>query len=179
MLVKGTINHKYQPIGGVYHFSNDDVKKRLGFSRDSSYGDPEDIRGTILCKDIKRFFRWMNQKTDREVGIEREFSEELIQTNILDSALFVAKNLVFDKRIIYKMHWSVHNNVNEVIFFDIYDLQMSEEQKKFIAGLSKQNTDKYGFFTSEEIFAEGVTSENSVSIISNHSKYICKEYSNE
>ena len=100
-LIRIKVNNKYLliksghkrglfgPVGGVYHIEHIDyVYNTLGFARDSTPGDSQDVRSKILGKNIEKFIEWFNPKENRETSPLREFREELLDSELIPKQLF-------------------------------------------------------------------------------------------
>lgn len=175
LLVKS--GHKrgtYGPVGGVYHIEHTDyVYNKLGFSRDSSPGDPEDIRGTIQGKKISKFIKWFNKKRNRELNPSREFYEELIKTGYVPESLFENPKFNFIKTVYKGIQYGEHYGINELLRFDIYEFVPNEIQLNYLLNIKVNNNLK--FYTREEIEKLGVTKNNDKGTIGTQTRYILED----
>ena len=132
LLVKS--GHKrdlYGPVGGVYHIKHIDyVYNKLGISRDETPGDPNDVRGKIRGKNIKKFIKWFEKKEEREIAPYREYEEELIKTSFVPESLFTNVNFKFVKTCYRGIDYDQVYKKDELCRFDIYDLVLNDEQIK-------------------------------------------------
>lgn len=175
LVLSGHKRNSFGPIGGVYHIKyNDYVYNKLGFSRDSSPGDPEDVRGTIVGKNIKKFIKWFNKKKDREVSPEREFNEEFLSSKLIDKTAFKEQSFKFICTKYKGISFGHHYGCNELLRFDIYELILNNEQIKLLSNLNKKNQELC-LFTKEEIKTLGVTKDNDKGIIGTQTPFILED----
>ena len=157
------IKNIYQPIGGVFHIIDDSyIKTKLGFYRDGSPGDPDDIRGVIKGKYLRKFNRWFNKKKEIETAPFREFKEELLETGLLDVNIFTDDKLKFVYRC--TKYEGVKENIfygqyanYELLRFEIYEFCPNKEQLDYLKNLKDR---KVFFATSSEIKTLGVDKDN-------------------
>ena len=176
LLVKS--GHKrslFGPVGGVYHIEHVDyVYNKLGFSRDSTPGDEQDVRGTLLGKSIKRFIKWFDCKKNRETNPNREYQEELLNSGLLPSQLFGAPVFNFLGTKYKWISYSDYYRINELLRFDIYELVLNDDQIKYIENNIKK-IKSIRLFTREEIESLGITNDNDKRIIGTQTPYILED----
>ncbi len=176
LLVKS--GHKrslFGPVGGVYHIEHVDyVYNELGFSRDSTPGDEQDVRGTILGKNIKAFVKWFDCKKNRETNPDREYQEELLNSGILPSQLFDDPSFNFLGTKYKGISYSEFYQINELLRFDIYELVLNDDQIKYIENNVKK-IKSITLFTREEIESLGITNDNDKRIIGTQTPYILED----
>ena len=187
-LIRIKINNKYflvksssrknmfQPVGGVYHIDNPvEIKDKTGFYRDEHPGDPNDIRGNIKGKQIKKFIRWFNKNNGHEIGPYREFKEELVDTNILPKELFNEDNLKFSFcDTFYKgIYQDEFYKVKTLLRFDIFELTLNEEQLKYVIDLKNKNI---RLATYSEIETLGVTKDHDERLFGTQTPFILEDY---
>lgn len=142
LLVRGNrIKEQFQPVGGVY-------QKYGGFSDFYDWGYKEDTKIGVdhISKKDLRFFvkgkhtvgviKWFEKCKDREVGFEREFREELLNTRILDKEVF--ENVEFSKirKVMKLFSYSDFHQCREVMIYDIVELNPNSlEQEKALREL--------------------------------------------
>lgn len=159
-LIRGNKKKKFQPVGGVYQkydgskailkdiFQEDDEMKK---------GNEKDIRGRVKGKDLRKFIQWFESRQDREITCHREFNEELINSGILDKEKFEELHYSYlgtHKTSIFTSEYYG----KEFLLADIYELELSENQKKEFSKLkenydnAKNNSDiNYAFVNEHEI----------------------------
>ena len=127
-------------------FQEDDEMKK---------GNEKDIRGRVKGKDLRKFIQWFESRQDREITCHREFNEELINSGILDKEKFEELHYSYlgtHKTSIFTSEYYG----KEFLLADIYELELSENQKKEFSKL-KENYDKnnsdinYAFVNEHEI----------------------------
>lgn len=175
LLVKS--GHKrdlYGPVGGVYHIEKTDyVYDKLGFYRDSTPGDSNDIRGNILGKRVKKFVKWFESKIDREITPEREFNEELVKSGILDFSLFGEPSFKYIKTHYKGVYYNERYKKNELLRFDIFELIINDAQEEYLKTLQRNKT--LLFATKEEVESLGITMSNDKTIIGTQTPYILED----
>lgn len=176
LLVKS--GHKrdlFGPVGGVYHIEHIDyVYKTLGFARDSTPGDSQDVRGTILGKNIKKFIEWFNRGENRETSPLREFCEELLDSELIPKQLFDNPTFSFLGTKYKGISCNDYYHINELLRFDIYELVLNEDQIKYIKD-GNINKKSVRLFSKEEIESLGITEENDKRIIGTQTPYILED----
>ena len=164
----------YGPVGGVYHIKKTDyVYNKLGFYRDSTPGDFNDIRGHILGKRVKKFVKWFESKIDREITPEREFYEELVNSGILDIKIFGEPSIKYIKTHYKGVYYNERYQKNELLRFDIFELAINSAQEKYLKTL--QQNKALLFATKEEIESLGITVSNDKTIIGTQTPYILED----
>ena len=174
LLVKGGHGRDiFGPVGGVYHIEKTDyVYKKLGYARDETPGDPDDVRGTINGQNVAKFIRWFNKRKNREVCPNREFDEELIDSGIVDKGLFKDVSFSFVNTKYRGIQLSTHYRKLELCRFDVYELSLNPEQ---ISHLSSLKSKKIKLATREEIESCGVDKNNDKRTIGDQTVYILEE----
>lgn len=177
LLVRSNSRKKlFQPVGGVYHIDNPiEIKNKMGFYRDGTPGDSNDIRGNIKGKRIKKFIKWFNNNKQRECGPYREFKEEMINTNIFPIDIFNDANLKFVYcDYFYKgIYQDEFYNIKSLLRFDIYEMVLTEEQLNYIVNLKHRNIKLASY---EEIETLGVTKDNDERLFGTQTPYILENY---
>lgn len=176
LVMSGHNRNIYGPVGGVYHIEHDDYAyNKLGFSRDSTPGDPDDVRGNIKGKKIKKFIKWFEKEINRETTPHREYDEELIKSGCLPKELFGNPNFKYIATK-YKnggIFYDEYYKINTLIRFDIYEYVLSKEQIKY---LEKTKLDKrLKLFYRNEIETCGVTNDNDKVTIGTQAPYILED----
>jgi hypothetical protein len=146
LVLNRRINNQLQPVGGSYKRYGDDKlfesweympdhnKKGLGTDTKSE----NDLRFTVKGKKVIEVIKWFEEGKEREVSGNREFAEELLNTNILDKTIFQNIEYKHLRRFSKHLHWSNFHNCFEVMIFDILEFLPSAPQKQFLISLKKQ-----------------------------------------
>lgn len=160
LLVKGNrLKNQYQPIGGVYKYY-DEAKSTLGsflFSPDVKMGnhnETDDLRINIKGKFLIEFMKWFLLMKDREYDPCREFREELIETGLLPENKF--KIIKYRKIYVHNngVQYSTFLDCNELLYADIFELKLTEEQKQVILKAVNDNCDLLCLASADEIKKE-------------------------
>ena len=175
---------KYQPVGGVYKFTENEKKKlrKLFQVKDDNKipideSSRNDYRLRMENRFIRKFIKRFDNGAEREniEDLSREFKEELIDTKILSWDEIKYR---FCGRHITKLQFSQHFQVYEILLADIVELIPKQQQEKDLMELKKQLSGKYYFATPEEIQSLGIkTTKGKLSEdIADHTIKILQEY---
>lgn len=189
LLVPNNRTGKLQPVGGAYKF-NDKERRYLDdtFSAEDDDCIPinqttrHDYRLNIKNKYLRDFVKRFNNTNNREnvSDLSREFSEELIKTNILDKTVFneiryryVGRHMTEIIRTSFKPY--------ELLLADIVELELTAEQEEFLRSLKATQSNDYLFANGHQIRNYGIEigTENLEDSIANHSWKILTESSDE
>lgn len=138
-----------QPVGGVYkRFGDDSLFNKWGYKPDTRKNGLDvdeksnsDLRFMVNGKSVIDVLKWYENGKEREIEPRREFIEELIDTEILDSKTFQNINQKHIRRYSKNLIWSDFFGCYEILIYDIFELLPNEEQKKSLIELSKQGND--------------------------------------
>nr|WP_315203716.1 hypothetical protein [uncultured Flavobacterium sp.] len=138
-----------QPVGGVYkRFGDDSLFNKWGYKPDTRKNgldvdekSDSDLRFMVNGKSVIDVLKWYESGKERETEPRREFIEELIDTEILDSKTFQNINQKHIRRYSKNLIWSDFFGCYEILIYDIFELLPNEEQKKSLIELSKQGND--------------------------------------
>ncbi|WP_111308561.1 HU-CCDC81 and SPOR domain-containing protein [Confluentibacter sediminis] len=148
------ISNQLQPVGGVYkRYGDDKLFEKWGYIPDNKKNGLDvdkdsdgDLRFRVKGKNCIKVIKWFEEAKEREVSAEREFYEELVNTNILPLDLFHHIKYKHLKRFSKHLKWSNHHSCYEILIYDIFELIPSPEQIKSLKNLSnKDNNLKKGF----------------------------------
>lgn len=136
LLIKNERFNKFQPVGGVYQYYEESTMNRLhlGLDHTGLKDIPKnDLRRVFLNPEssffIFRFLRWFESQKERETSPHREFLEELVDSKILDSAVFSKLSFNFIRRYEKPVTWVPQFRTHEFKLFDIYSFRASAEQE--------------------------------------------------
>lgn len=145
LVLNRRIPNQVQPVGGAYKRYGDDSlfeswgyqpdKKSNGLGTDSI--SENDLRFFVKGKNVIKVIKWFEAGKERECSGNREFIEELIDTNILDKILFEKIYYKHLSRQSSHLKWSDYHKCYEVLIYDIFELLPSPEQKKALIELEK------------------------------------------
>ena len=173
LLIKRQDRDIYQPVGGVYQVKNwRYLHEKLKCYRDSSKGEPNDIRVKIKGKNIKNFIKWFKNKEDREITPNREFKEELLDSGILPAESFLNVEFRFDRYYYQGVQYSQVYNKLELLRFDIYDVILTKEQLTILSEINKK---EIKCFSENEIKTLGVTDNSDKRKMGTQTPYILEE----
>lgn len=157
LMVKGNrIKHQYQPIGGVYKYY-DEAKsflRSINYSPDIRMGngdETDDLRIQLKGKYLFKFYEWFITQKDREYDPTREFYEEIIEPGLLSEEFF--RGIKYKKICTYNggIAYSDFNGCDEWLYADIFEIDLTDEQKKAVLDTIERNPDKLRLVTKEEI----------------------------
>lgn len=149
LVMNRRIENQLQPVGGAYkRYGDDSLFNKWGYKPDNKRNGLDvdeksnlDLRFMIKGKYVIEVMNWFESKQERETDPNREFKEELLDTNILDSEIF--KNIKYKhiRRYSENLVWSTFFKCYEVLIYDVFELIPDEKQKQYLIELSKQETD--------------------------------------
>lgn len=175
LLVKGSKIDQYQPVGGVYKLvGNKDIYKDWQASIKPDTKNPRDLRFFIKAKYLPDVLKWFESGKDREVGVWREFHEELIDNGILASENFksIRAEYLYTKENLLSKQTRFNNESYHSLVYNIFSIELNESQLKELISLEQNKlfTKKYAFVTEDEINKECFN--NSKTRIGQHTKHI-------
>lgn len=160
LLIKGNrLKNQYQPVGGVYKYYPEakPALESFRYISDIKMGntnETDDLRINIKGKNLLSFMEWFLSMKDREYDPCREFREELLVSGLLPSEKFSTlkyrKIGVHNKGILY----SKYLRCDELVYADIFELRLSEEQMELIRMSVKSHPDILCLASSEELKSE-------------------------
>ena len=146
LVMNRRISNQLQPVGGSYkRYGDDKIFESWGHLRDNNKNglgtdaqSENDLRFTVEGKYVIQVIKWFEEGKERECSADREFREELIDTNILDKKLFEKIRYRHLKRHSKHLKWSDHHQCFEVLIYDIFELLPTEEQKDALRKLKNE-----------------------------------------
>ncbi|MEY8781104.1 hypothetical protein AB9K32_11800 [Allomuricauda sp. XS_ASV26] len=174
-LVKGSKINQYQPVGGVYKLvGNKDLYKDWKASPKADGKNPRDLRFFVDAKFLPQIINWFYSRKDREIGVWREFYEELVKTQILNADNFKSIRAEFlrTKENILCKQTRFENEVYHTLIYDVFQIELSSKQSKEFNKLFKTDNfnEKYAFVTEDDIKRECFDEHKTR--IGQHTKYI-------
>lgn len=157
LLVRGNrMKDRYQPIGGVYKFYPEaktflDSIQYVPDTKMKNNDETDDLRIQIKGQNLLKFFDWFTSMQDREYDPCREFYEEVLQDGTLPEEKF--RHLKYRKVNVHNkgITWSEYLNINEVLYADIFDVTLSEEQKEIVRRAVKEHPEKLCLASPDEM----------------------------
>lgn len=175
LLVRGSKIDQYQPVGGVYKLvGNKCIIKEWEAEPKSDKKNQKDLRFFVKAKYLPKIIKWFKSGEDREVGIWREFFEELVETKIVSKKNFSTINAeqikTVDKLLIKENRFK--DETYHTLIYNVYSVELNNKQTKELVKLMTSNpiTNDYAFVTRDEIKKECFN--NSKTRIGQHTKYI-------
>lgn len=174
LLVKGNKIDQYQPVGGVYKLvGNKCINKDWNAEFKADINNIKDLRFFVNAKYIPDVIKWFKSGYDREIGVWREFYEELIETKIIRSKNFksirVEKLKSVDKFLIKENRF--RDETYHTLIYDIYSVELNQKQFDELEILMNDqlSNELYAFVTKDDIEKECF--DNSSKRIGQHTKY--------
>lgn len=153
-LIKGNKIDQYQPVGGVYQ-SNKDIYKAWGASRKADRTNPKDLRFFVNCDQIPEIITWFESGKEREIGVWREFYEELIVPGILppNSFQYLDTEFLRTEKVILKQENRFSDEKYHTLIYEIFQVNLSKGQLSEFEKLfdHQKHTEKYAFVTEDDI----------------------------
>ena len=178
LLVKGNRIDQYQPVGGVfkmlpsfkqikhdYEITDDD---RLPIDETSK----DDLRIRVQGKNIVKLLSWFYSRKNREVGVHREFYEELIKTGSLYPDSFNNFTPEYCKTVSTNIRYSKHFKCKEVLIYEIYEIDLTGQEEKRLIDYVRDNSSKAILASQDDISKECIDLDGSSKKIGEHAKHI-------
>lgn len=170
----------YQPVGGVYKYTDDSILEKTHAYQCMRFGTNEDLdcdlRLIVPRSHAGKFLWWYWSEKGRESqeNLYREFQEEIIdRIDFIDPAVF--------EQIEYRCcgsHMEVSRmgeNDLQIRLADVVELIPSPQQAKVFKDMMQRESSLYRFATKEDIYELGRTCGNQVQTISRHTYKILRE----
>ncbi len=175
LLVKGSKINQYQPVGGVYKLvGNKDIYKEWNALKKADTKNPRDLRFFIKAKHLPDVLKWFRSGKDREIGVWREFREELIDNNILSNENFksIRAEYLYSRENLLSKQTRFNNESYHSLVYNIFNIELNDAQLNELISLEQKKifTKKYAFVTEDEISKECFN--NSKTRIGQHAKHI-------
>ena len=146
LVLNRRIANQLQPVGGVYkRYGDNKLFESWGYvpdSRNNGLGvddtSESDLRFRVKGKYTVDVLKWFEEAKEREMSGEREFCEELLETNILEKETFKSIQYKHVRRHSKHLTWSEFHQCYEVLVYDIYELLPSEKQKEALRKLANE-----------------------------------------
>lgn len=171
LLVPNSRWTQMQPPGGVVQLHGDGraFLDKIRARQNAPYGSPDkdvnDLRLHVPGKNLIRFLDWYVHGESREAcAAFREFSEELIDPEILPAALFDRPRLERAHTVLTGIRQSEYFKCPELLIHEFFDLvDLSQEQEAHLDQLQEAKScgarvgpkAKFGWYTAEDIAAGG------------------------
>lgn len=176
LLIKGARIQQYQPVGGVFKMleSSSEIKKKFELIDDDSIPLDEtrkdDLRVRLKGSHLVGFLKWYYSKKNREVGVHREFYEELIKQNILSTKSLELFKPEYLKTNCTPIQNSVHYNCKEILIYEIYEVKLESDEERQIKEYILGKNDLIILATSTEIEKECIEVNGISKKIGKHAK---------
>lgn len=149
LVLNRRIENQLQPVGGAYkRFGDDSLFNKWQYKPDNSKNgldvddkSSSDLRFMVKGKNVIDVLNWFDAGVERETDPRREFIEELLDTDLLDSKVFQHITHKHNRRYSKNLSWSDYFSCYEILIYDIFELIPNEEQKRALIVLSQQKTD--------------------------------------
>lgn len=158
MLIRGNrLKNRYQPIGGVYKFYPEakPFLESIGYKPHTilvNNTETDDLRIVIKGRYLLKFYTWFFAMKDREYDPRREFYDEMIASGYLPEDKF--RYLRYRKIGIHNKGVTksfITNELPEVIYADIFEITLSEEQKLLVKNAVDNYPNELCFATKDEL----------------------------
>lgn len=166
------------PVGGVFKMlpSFKDIKRNYEITDDDHLPIDEtskdDLRIRVQGKNLVKLFNWFYTRKNREVGVHREFYEEMIMTEILEVNSLRSFTPEYCKTVNTNIHFSKHFKCKEVLIYEIYDLELTNQEEERIVKYCESNPEKAILATQDDISKECIDLNGSSKKIGEHAKHI-------
>ena len=149
LVLNRRIENQLQPVGGAYkRLGDDSLFDKWGYKPDNKKNgldvdekSDSDLRFTVNGKDVINVLTWYEKGSERETEPRREFKEELLDTGVLDAAIFSHFNHKHIRRYSKNLIWSEYFSCYEILVFDVFELLPNEEQKEALREIAEEPLD--------------------------------------
>ena len=178
LLVKGNRIDQYQPVGGVFKMlpSFKEIKRSYNIIDDDRLPIDEtsedDLRIRVQGKNLVKLLSWFYTRKNREVGVHREFYEELIRPEALTVDSLRDFTPEYFKTITTNIHNSKHFSCKEILIYEIYEVVLSDYEKKQVVKFVESNPGEAVLARHDDIIKECIDSDCLSKKIGGHAKYI-------
>lgn len=178
LLVKGNRITQYQPVGGAYKMLPSFQQGKRGFKLLDDNCIPidqvskDDLRVRLKGKKLMEFLKWFTSRKNREVGVHREFYEEMIATKILPYESYKNFTPEFLKSICTGIRDSVKYKIKELNIYDVYEIKLSESEIKSIYEFLEKNPKEAILVNSKDIESGHILIEGVSHQIGGHTEYL-------
>tara|TARA_R110002096_G_scaffold193906_1_gene375834 strand:- start:83 stop:556 length:474 start_codon:yes stop_codon:yes gene_type:complete len=153
---------------------NKDITKDWNASVKPDTKNPRDLRFFIKAKHLPDVLKWFKSGKDRELGVWREFREELIDNKILtvDNFNSIRTEYLYSKENLLSKQTRFNNEKYHSLVYNIFCIELNESQLSELIKLEQNKlfTKKYAFVTEDEISKECFN--DSKTRIGQHTKHI-------
>jgi hypothetical protein len=163
-LVPSTRTKKYQPVGGVYKFYEEEshyLSRKIPVETDNCIpidkSMERDYRLSVKNKDLRAFIKRFNKTPYREnvENLSREFIEEIFTLGIIKQSEFGNLTYKYCGRHMTKIEKTVFKPF-ELLLADIVEIRLTKNQEDLFRILMNNKSPRYKFATSHEIDTLGV-----------------------
>jgi len=148
LVMNRRIENQLQPVGGAYkRYGDDSLFNKWGYKPDNKSNGLNvdeksalDLRFMVKGKYAIEVMNWFESMQERETDPNREFKEELLDTNILDQNIFQNIRHKHLRRFSKNLMWSDFFSCYEILIFDVFELIPNEKQKQYLIELAKKGT---------------------------------------
>lgn len=184
LVLNRRIENQLQPVGGVYkRYGDESLFTKWGYKPDNSKNGLDvddksscDLRFMVPGKNCIDVLNWFESGQERENNPYREFKEELLDTNILDSNIFSQIDYKHVRRFSKNLVWSEFFTCYEILIYDVYELIPNEKQKEALIQLLKKENDLskgFGIVSCDDIEQQRLLQENKqIARIGQHTKLL-------
>ncbi len=147
----------FQPVGGVYKFFDKTILTTLGLAPDDNIPwDNDKVKNDLRVRQnqskyLYKFLTWFEKKEGRETDPKREFYEEMIESKILPLETFININYQFSHKHYDGIKQSEKFPGKELIYADVYEVHLTDEQKIALRELKKNPPKNIMFVSKNDI----------------------------
>lgn len=180
LLVKGDRFNQYQPVGGVFKMlpSFKDIKRNYKILDDNHIPidetNKDDLRIIVKGKNLLKVLSWFKLRRNREVGVHREFYEEMIKTGILSIDSLTSFTPEYCHTITTDIELSQVFRCQEVKVYEIYELDLTKSEEQLIEEFVLKFPEQAILATQDEIITTRIRIPNHTDLkkIGEHTNYI-------
>ena len=178
LLIKGNRIDQFQPVGGVFKMlpSFKDIKRNYEITDDDRMPIDEtskdDLRIRVQGKHLVKLLSWFYSRKNREVGVHREFYEEMIKTGILEVDSLRNFTPEYCKTVNTNIRYSKHFKCKEILIYEIYVIDLTEQEEQQIIEYVNANPHKAILASQDDITKECIVLDGFSKKIGEHANHI-------
>lgn len=179
LLISGNRYKQYQPVGGVIKRLPSSTRffQDIGARDDKCLPIDEkskdDLRIRIKGKYLLRFLDWFDSKKNREVGVWREFYEELIESELFPDELFPFISCQYLERYYHPIRFSPYAESHEILIAEIYEFLPNFQQEKYLRSIIQDENERLVWVKESQIMKFGtILGENQSIVIAEHAQWL-------
>ena len=137
----------YTPFGGSLEYTEEALDFLNGINSEFEKG--KDLRLRISLSNLEIFKHWFQKKENREIGIDRELVEELVEEEKVFKNL---SSVDFQSKYLKMVEdFARYNDIDNYRFFEIYNIEFNDNKLEELLKVIEDEKSNLRLVTKEEI----------------------------